>query len=285
MGHVDEVWDQLDVPHALVARRASASEVARRARPVPRLAPAPTPARCSRTEQRFARRGRRCPTGERVTAHGYADRLELDADGRVVVVDLKTGKYPPERQRRSQRNPQLGLYQLAVDARRGRRACAEPRRPESGGAELVQLAQRRRPAAQGPAAGRPEPERRRPRRSSCAADARPPRLLRERDVPGASPATTADDCDFRADLPDQERRDGALVTASTRRSTHAPRTLRALMGTTYTAQPAAVGRDHRAARARGRDRRRRLGQDHADGGPGGLAGRHRPGRAPTRCSA
>ena len=35
------------------------------------------------------------PDGQVVRLHGYADRLELDEDGRVVVVDLKTGKYPP----------------------------------------------------------------------------------------------------------------------------------------------------------------------------------------------
>ena len=33
------------------------------------------------------------PDGQVVRLHGYADRLEIDADGRVWVVDLKTGKY------------------------------------------------------------------------------------------------------------------------------------------------------------------------------------------------
>ncbi|MEP6815236.1 MAG: ATP-dependent DNA helicase, partial [Marmoricola sp.] len=35
------------------------------------------------------------PDGQVVRLRGYADRLELDAAGRLVVVDLKTGKYPP----------------------------------------------------------------------------------------------------------------------------------------------------------------------------------------------
>ena len=52
------------------------------------------------------------PGGEVVRLHGYADRLELDSEGRVVVVDLKTGKYPATD---LPRHPQLGLYQLAVD--------------------------------------------------------------------------------------------------------------------------------------------------------------------------
>ena len=42
------------------------------------------------------------PDGQVVRLHGYADRLELDEDGRVVVVDLKTSKYaPPTRTSRS----------------------------------------------------------------------------------------------------------------------------------------------------------------------------------------
>ena len=46
------------------------------------------------TEERFATEVE-LPDGERVQLHGYADRLELDADGRVVVVDLKTGEDAP----------------------------------------------------------------------------------------------------------------------------------------------------------------------------------------------
>jgi superfamily I DNA/RNA helicase/RecB family exonuclease len=75
------------------------------------------------------------PGGERLLLHGYADRLELDADGQVVVVDLKTGKYPasdlPD-------HPQLGLYQLAVDRGAFDDLAAGAR---SGGAELWQLRQ------------------------------------------------------------------------------------------------------------------------------------------------
>src|SRR3546814_3982599 len=35
------------------------------------------------------------PDGQQVTLHGFADRIEVDAEGNVVVVDLKTGKYKP----------------------------------------------------------------------------------------------------------------------------------------------------------------------------------------------
>ncbi|MGC4111175.1 MAG: ATP-dependent DNA helicase [Nocardioides sp.] len=74
------------------------------------------------------------PDGQRVRLHGYADRLELDAQGRVVVIDLKTGKGTPT-QAQIAEHPQLGLYQLAVE----NGALAEHR--ETGGAELWQLRQ------------------------------------------------------------------------------------------------------------------------------------------------
>lgn len=80
------------------------------------------------------------PDGERVRLVGYADRVELDHDGRVVVVDLKTGRSAPTGPA-VQQHLQLGLYQYAVD----RGAVDEVLAPhtgapgQSGGAELVQL--------------------------------------------------------------------------------------------------------------------------------------------------
>jgi RecB family exonuclease len=76
------------------------------------------------------------PDGQQVRLIGYVDRLELDDDGHVVVVDLKTGKYAPTDASLPE-NPQLGLYQLAVDHGAADRAVGRPVR--SGGAELVQL--------------------------------------------------------------------------------------------------------------------------------------------------
>ncbi len=76
------------------------------------------------------------PDGQVVRLHGYADRLELDEDGRVVVVDLKTGKYLPTGPA-VLTHPQLGLYQLAVDHGAADEIAGGPVR--SGGAELVQL--------------------------------------------------------------------------------------------------------------------------------------------------
>ena len=77
--------------------------------------------------------------GERVVLMGAADRLELAADGSVVVVDLKTSKYAPSGPA-VQRHVQLGVYQYAVEA-----GAVDALLPEghpgarSGGAELVQL--------------------------------------------------------------------------------------------------------------------------------------------------
>jgi RecB family exonuclease len=76
------------------------------------------------------------PDGQVVRLHGYADRLELDADGKVWVVDLKTGKYHPTDKSVAD-NSQLGLYQLAVAS--GAVDEAVGRRAEPGGAELVHL--------------------------------------------------------------------------------------------------------------------------------------------------
>ncbi|WP_082621024.1 ATP-dependent helicase [Nocardioides sp. Soil796] len=77
------------------------------------------------------------PDGQQVTLHGFADRLELDADGQVWVIDLKTGKYKPTGDE-VKVHPQLGLYQLAVEHGAVDDLVDDaPARP--GGAELVQL--------------------------------------------------------------------------------------------------------------------------------------------------
>ncbi|MFC6696739.1 ATP-dependent helicase [Nocardioides daphniae] len=76
------------------------------------------------------------PDGSQVHLRGFADRLEIDAQGRVVVVDLKTGKYPPT-DKSLVENPQLGIYQYAVE--HGGFSDALEEGALSGGAELWQL--------------------------------------------------------------------------------------------------------------------------------------------------
>ncbi|MGA8257123.1 MAG: ATP-dependent DNA helicase, partial [Nocardioides sp.] len=69
---------------------------------------------------------------------GYADRLELDGEGRVVVVDLKTGRTKLSKGQ-VEAHVQLGLYQYAVDAGAIDASLPEGAAVVSGGAELVQL--------------------------------------------------------------------------------------------------------------------------------------------------
>jgi superfamily I DNA/RNA helicase/RecB family exonuclease len=65
---------------------------------------------------------------------GRVDRLERDEEGRLVVIDLKTGKSTSVTQAEVAEHPQLGAYQAALEAG----AFAE-HGTESGGAALVQL--------------------------------------------------------------------------------------------------------------------------------------------------
>ncbi|HVN13438.1 MAG TPA: PD-(D/E)XK nuclease family protein, partial [Kineosporiaceae bacterium] len=71
-----------------------------------------------------------------LVVRGQVDRLERDADGRLVVVDLKTGRSKPTHAE-AERNAQLGVYQVAVEE--GGFEGVAPGARTSGGAELVQL--------------------------------------------------------------------------------------------------------------------------------------------------
>jgi superfamily I DNA/RNA helicase/RecB family exonuclease len=72
----------------------------------------------------------------RAVLKGQVDRLERDDQGRLVVVDLKTGKGQPRRDELPT-NAQLGAYQLAVE--HGAFAELPGGEQTAGGAELVQL--------------------------------------------------------------------------------------------------------------------------------------------------
>ncbi len=74
--------------------------------------------------------------GEVVTLNGSIDRVERDSEGRVRVVDFKTSKTAPT-DKSLPENPQLGLYQLAVEHGALLDVCGPGAAP--GGAELVQL--------------------------------------------------------------------------------------------------------------------------------------------------
>ena len=139
--------------------------------------------------------------GEVVRLHGYADRLELDDAGRVVVVDLKTGKYPASD---LPRHPQLGLYQLAVD-RGGVADLAGD--AGSGGAELWQLRQDSRTGlkVQEQAPQQPGPDGRTPVQEQLADAVAAIRAERFEARPGGH----CERCAFRCAVPDPGLGDGA----------------------------------------------------------------------------
>jgi hypothetical protein len=82
---------------------------------------------------------------------GQVDRLEIDREGRLVIVDLKTGKRQPGKAELSA-HPQLGAYQAAVLA--GGFNTGEDNTPTiPGGAVLAQLGT----GAKGPGIQQQEP--------------------------------------------------------------------------------------------------------------------------------
>ncbi|WP_459642782.1 ATP-dependent helicase [Kineococcus sp. NUM-3379] len=90
----------------------------------------------------------------RARLRGRVDRLERDADGRPVVVDLKTGAAKPRRDELA-RNAQLGVYQLAAE-----QGGFEGQPAATGGAALVQLGTAEKSVAvqaQAPLGEDPEP--------------------------------------------------------------------------------------------------------------------------------
>ena len=137
MGHVDAVWDQL--PFRTPWSRHKEREEAKRA--ISRFLTAhraEDSRRLLATEHSFSVEFD-LPDGERVRLRGFADRVELDAEGGVIVVDIKTGKAVPSRDE-VREHPQLGLYQLAVGKGAVDDLLPEQALPAaSAGAELWQL--------------------------------------------------------------------------------------------------------------------------------------------------
>jgi RecB family exonuclease len=138
MEHVDRVWGQIPfrTPWSRAKERAEVEAALRRfldwhRRPSARAVVA--------TEQHLTA-DVTLPDGQPVRLNGYADRLELDESGHVVVIDLKTSKQPPL-DKELAANPQLGLYQHAVDHGAADGLVGRPAR--AGGAELVQLRKQR----------------------------------------------------------------------------------------------------------------------------------------------
>ncbi len=174
-------------------------------------------------------------SGDRVRLTGYADRVELDAEGAVVVVDLKTSKYKPTGPE-VQRHVQLGVYQYAVDA-----GAADELLPEglpsarSGVPSWCSWACRAKDPSRWSNARTSRPT---TAWSGAAAGPARPRggLPARRDVPRRR-RTALPRLRLRAGLPGQERRHGdePMTTTSVRLET--PQDLQALMGTDYAPSP------------------------------------------------
>ncbi|MCU1652044.1 MAG: UvrD/REP helicase, partial [Pseudonocardia sp.] len=72
------------------------------------------------------------PDGPDVLLRGRVDRLERDAEGRPVIVDVKTGKTAVSRED-AQAHPQLAVYQLAAALGAFRDVLGGPTAPGEGG--------------------------------------------------------------------------------------------------------------------------------------------------------
>jgi superfamily I DNA/RNA helicase/RecB family exonuclease len=123
---VDELWQHLDFGSSwyTARQRAQAESMVSKFLTWHRTNPRELVA----VEQRL-----RVSMGE-ITITGQVDRLERDEDGAAIVVDLKTGTTKPA-DADLDRNPQLGVYQLAVLLG----AFEQFGLTEPGGAELVQV--------------------------------------------------------------------------------------------------------------------------------------------------
>jgi superfamily I DNA/RNA helicase/RecB family exonuclease len=133
MTHVDKVWDQMPfrTPWSSAKDRAELRAALAWLLDWHRR---PEARRVLGTETRMSAEVK--VEGQVVRLYGFADRLELDSDGRVVVIDLKTTKQHPTKEKLAE-HPQLGLYQLAVDNGAVDELLGAP--GIAGGAELVQL--------------------------------------------------------------------------------------------------------------------------------------------------
>ena len=132
--HLDRVWSQLDYAAPWIAQR-------------DRLAAHEAISRFARWHNRSDGRTAlaaehefsvEVPVGEDVVVlRGSMDRVEVDADGRIYVIDFKTSKSAVSGLKLKE-HPQLGVYQLVVGNGGVRELTSEPA-PQCGGAELVQL--------------------------------------------------------------------------------------------------------------------------------------------------
>ena len=299
--HLEAVWDQLDFD----ANWLSAVERVEAESALERFAAwqeARTGQRAARHRGAVQLRGRprrRAGAADRHGRPGRARPRRPDPDRRLQDLASRRRPRPTWRCRTSS-----GVYQLAVAAgrvRRRRRArtpgraapswstCGCPTAPSAYPRVFQQASLDDVPFPLGATRpGRADAEPTRRSRPGCTGGwpRRPRSSAPSGSTPGsARPAATARSAAAARRRPPGGRwsrdRPRAAPAAAHAPGSATPADLVEALGIAVL-RPAAR-RDHRAARA-GRDhRRRRLGQDDGDGGPGGLAGRHR--RGPARGGA
>ena len=194
--HLDQVWERLQfaAPWVSARERAQAADALRR---FVAWHGADRGRTVLAAEQAF--QVELTVAGEPVLLRGFLDRVELDSQGRVVVIDLKTGRTAPSGTTVRQQ-PQLGVYQLAV--RHGALSQLTGPAATPGGAELVHL--RHDAATRG--AGLPKVQRQEPPGEGDAPIhaqlASAARALRD-EVFVATPGDGCRYCEFRACCPAQ----------------------------------------------------------------------------------
>jgi superfamily I DNA/RNA helicase/RecB family exonuclease len=133
VAYVDKVWDQITfrTPWAKVREHEQLSLALAR---FVRWHQEQRGRRLLATEARFVTPVE-LPDGQVVELRGFADRIEIDEEGKIVVIDLKTGKYHLTKAQTSG-HVQLGLYQFAAQHGAFTEVAGDA---ECGGAEIVQL--------------------------------------------------------------------------------------------------------------------------------------------------
>jgi superfamily I DNA/RNA helicase/RecB family exonuclease len=201
LAHLDRVWPQLAfaAPWQAAAERAQAEAALGRLLAWHR---AGWGREVLAAEHRFEVE---VPVGDDAAVlRGSMDRVERDADGRMVVVDLKTGKRAP-RDSDLAEYPQLGMYQTAI--RHGAADELTGAGAEPGGAELVHLRLEVR--------GNVRVQRQEPVGDDSAADAQlttAVEAIRAEDF-AATPGGHCGWCEFRFSCPAQA--DGASILSAT----------------------------------------------------------------------
>ena len=273
MGHVEQVWDRLEF-RTPWAKARELERIRCGPGPVPRLAPRQHPhpggdrgavPRCpgpARTASRCRSAATPTASSSTPTAGSWSWTSRPVAPSRPTSRCSPTSSSGSTSSRSTTAPPTSSLDQEA----------------RAGGAELVHLGltgdDEHATVQQQPDQADDGPE----RSALRARLARAAELLRSENFPAVA-GQHCRDCDF---VPICPIKSAGSVVGRRERPDAPPRHARRPRGgdgRLVGGQRAAVGRDHRAARARGRHRRRRVGQDHVDGGPRRLPRADRPGAA------